>query len=437
MDIGFLKMIFTNKNMNEVKSIQNEVQQNTRIENGESLRVELEYADMNHARHVLDCILNGHVHTPRSRASIPGEYDGIGDRVTGGTDSRYSQEYCKMAWSRILEGSVVPFLEKMVGKKNVDIEMISELLDVKNLQSTIDNNVIILFPLYSNRQDVQDCDKDRLLGRYKIDRNLVEKSEARISIERSGVERPQRIRLRLKDYIDLYQENMATVSLPIPDDFQLSPHDHITIGLRHEILGEIRYADKFYASEILNRPYYKDPFAETFKPFTAGENFQEYLLCHMSNERKQVTGVSWLLAMTCFNIIPLSIVSPDDEKIKMVQPNPSCDILVCAYGKSQVLLAIDCTTSVPDREKINKIRNTTDFLAGKLRNIVPVGWETPIIPVIIASTDASVIKPLATLHNVRLVDINDLATLYEFVMEKGLTKDTVRLLDTILGITRT
>jgi hypothetical protein len=100
-------------------------------------------------------------------------------------------------------------------------------------------------------------------------------------------------------------------------------------------------------------------------------------------------------------------------------------------------LAIDCTTSVPDREKINKIRNTTDFLAGKLRNIVPVGWETPIIPVIIASTDASVIKPLATLHNVRLVDINDLAALYEFLMEKGLTKDTVRLLDTILGITRT
>ena len=167
-----------------------------------------------------------------------------------------------------------------------------------------------------------------------------------------------------KRYIDQYQDNKLNAEISIPEGLQLSPHDYISIRLLHRVIGEIRYADRFYASEILNRPYYRDPFTESFKPFTAGEKFQDYLLRPISNERKQVAGVSWLLAMTGFTVVPLNIVSPDDEKIKTIQPNPSCDILACANGNSQVLLAIDCTTSVPDREKINKILNTTDFLTG-------------------------------------------------------------------------
>ena len=229
----------------------------------------------------------------------------------------------------------------MVGKKNVDLEGISELLDIKNLQNVMNTNAAILFPLYSKKLVVQESDKGKLLCRYEIDRNLVDKSNAIINIDIKNVQRPHKERVAIKDTAVKSQNNKTSVSIAIPENIQLTPHDHISIKLKHEEIGEIRFKpDTFLASEILRRPYYKDPLTETFKFFTASDFFKDYLKKPDSDERKQVASISWLFTLIGFRSISLGIVGSQYEQIKRTQPNLSCDILAIYKDEKEVILAI-------------------------------------------------------------------------------------------------
>ena len=79
-------------------------------------------------------------------------------------------------------------------------------------------------------------------------------------------------------------------------------------------------------------------------------------------EKKHVAGVSWLFSLIGFTVIPLALGNFDnrkDEKIPQTQPEYSSDILLSDGVR---IFVLDCTSSLPPRDKITRIRNTAGYI---------------------------------------------------------------------------
>lgn len=430
----FLKMLFTNKKQDEIKRQHKDVVARVGDQDDENLKVKLVYHGIKEALNLINCISRGHIPISSYLATIQGGYREIKTKKAVNNGFTNTQNICKMICSGMNpgSGSVVPFLESMVGKQNIDLEKISELLDIRNLQSAIENNIVILFPLFSKKIELQDTDKGRILRKYEIDRNLVKVCKARVTISVGDV--GKKYRLPLNKHIDQVRNNMAYVSIPIPKGIELSPHDYINIEIWHRDFGDIQYKDDFSASEVMQRQYYKDPLMESFKLFTASDLLKEYLLRSGTDEKKQMAVVSWLLAIVGFQVVVLGMADKKGESIKNAQPNRSCDILAGSDGNIEALLTIDCTSNVPDEVKIKKISNTATSIGQEMKTKLPMNVNVPAIPVLISFVDCSVLKSKAAEYQVRLIDRSDLDNLYDLVIEKGLRNDAAQMLDSILGI---
>ena len=414
----FLKMVFTNKEQADVRRSQEETQGRVGLEDEENLKVKLVYVGMNEAYGIINCISRGHISISGYLANIFGDYDQIKNREAVNSSFADSQYLCKMVWSSMNSGSVVPLLENTVGKRKVDLKKISQLLNIENLQTVIGNNVILLFPLYSKRLDVQNDDKGKILCKYEIDKSLVEKCEVRLAIRNQEGER--QYRRALNEYIDSVQGMMATISIPLPTDLRLLHSSDVNVELWHSEIGHIRHPDSFGASEIMKLPYSVEFLMEAFKPFTAYEHFSEFLL-NPATDIEQTTGVSWLLNLLDFRTIDLGRMKGRSklnlEAIKASSRQDSCDFLV-VHGSDKVI-AMDCTITIPRPDKIQKIRNTADAITESLKKN---STDIQIIPAIISSANCGGLD--TTQDHVRLLDRNDLSKILDLVA-KGLLDDAV------------
>ena len=105
-------------------------------------------------------------------------------------------------------------------------------------------------------------------------------------------------------------------------------------------------------------------------------------LLNPKNAEDLVSAFSWLLEM--INITSLQLGR--DESVKEDKTvRGSADIIACyRESNSNVILAVDCTIGVPDGHKIDKIRNTADFISRK------IGF--PVKAVIVTSEKSSITK---------------------------------------------
>ncbi len=77
---------------------------------------------------------------------------------------------------------------------------------------------------------------------------------------------------------------------------------------------------------------------------------------------------------------------------------------------TETFLAVDCTTSVPDIEKISKIRDTADYLAEKTKH--------HIIPVIFSSVNCPSIKrEQAERENVFIIGVRESGSLCDLLLK--------------------
>ena len=180
---AFLMLRFTNERMEEVKQAFEEIEGRIGIQNEDNLKVRQFYYDMKGASEIVNCISKGHVGLQDCLAVIRGNYAQIktGHAINhnGFADSQYLY---KMIYSSKNHDFIVPFLENSVGKRNVNLQKISELLGINNLQDVQANNVLVLFPLYVNRLELNDNDRGRKLCTYEVDRYLGEKCEIRLTV---------------------------------------------------------------------------------------------------------------------------------------------------------------------------------------------------------------------------------------------------------------
>ena len=137
-----------------------------------------------------------------------------------------------------------------------------------------------------------------------------------------------------------------------------------------------------------------DVFLLAFQYFEGWKNINRYIIS--PDERPQVLATSWILSLLDFRCLYLGGVSKNDENIlENKNWRYSADMLA-TRSDGKISLVVDCTTSVPPNEKIDKIKNTANYLSKK------VGKE--VNPVIFCSVEASMSKGEAVKKGVFIID---------------------------------
>jgi hypothetical protein len=138
--------------------------------------------------------------------------------------------------------------------------------------------------------------------------------------------------------------------------FDVHVDDQFQVKVVHDLIGNI---SEFHVNgdSILKAPYIPDPLIDAFRMFNANIHFYDYLMSKDS-ELKRVSSTSWLLSMLGPSTILLGLMDRAHEKITSSRSQYSCDILVF---DGVTLLAIDCTATAPKPNKVDKIKNTSDY----------------------------------------------------------------------------
>ena len=127
-----------------------------------------------------------------------------------------------------------------------------------------------------------------------------------------------------------------------------------------------------------------------------------------SKEQPQISSTMWLLSILNINSIPLGIFKRDGEQVqengKLL--NFSVDILAQV---DEVFLVIDCTVTVPDSQKIDKILNTASYLTKKT--------NCDYIPVLVSNQETSMTKEFAMNSKVVILDKKDIQEILYYIQK--------------------
>ena len=177
-------------------------------------------------------------------------------------------------------------------------------------------------------------------------------------------------------------------------------NDKISVSLTNSELGEIIRTDG-HVSQFPSEA--SDSFLKAFALFDAGKKMEEHLL-NPKQHGDLVAAFSWLLEM--INIAALQLGRDEPLREEKAEKGSS-DIIAC-YRESneRTILAIDCTTGVPDEPKIDKIKNTAEYISRKI--------GLPIKPLIVTSQKSVMTKELGQKHAVKIIDNTDLEKMIGF-----------------------
>ena len=155
---------------------------------------------------------------------------------------------------------------------------------------------------------------------------------------------------------------------------------------------------------------YSSPKISAFKEFKAFDSFKNGFEDY--KEQPQIRSSIWLLSILDANPIALGILDKnrDGEQITEngVRLNFSADIIA---DFDDVPLVIDCTTGVPETQKIDKIYNTARYLTKKT--------SKTFLPIIISNQSAKGMKQEAIKNSVLLLDRDDISEITDKVLDNA------------------
>jgi hypothetical protein len=196
-------------------------------------------------------------------------------------------------------------------------------------------------------------------------------------------------------------EGRYTLCTKIPDNNGAFSIEAIFEGEEH-----YRSSTAKISFEITPDLFSQIPEFKQFKAFDFFKNGFEDL-----KEHPQVKSSIWLLSLLDANPIPLGIFDKDGEQIMKNgnKLNYSGDILAIFEG---VPIIVDCTVSVPNTQKIDKISNTAEYLTkttGKR-----------IIPLMISNQPGKAMRQEAYNNQVLLLDQTDISEILDLVLDNKL-----------------
>lgn len=148
-----------------------------------------------------------------------------------------------------------------------------------------------------------------------------------------------------------------------------------------------------------------------FKKFKAFDDFVKGF--EADNELPQIRSTIWLLSILDICSIPLGVYNKPGESIQENGKilNYSLDIIA---NVDEVFLAIDCTITVPNNQKIDKIFNAAQYLSSTTNQIF--------IPLIVSNAFASGTKEQALKNKVIIIDRTDIKEILNHILADELDK---------------
>jgi len=290
------------------------------------------------------------------------------------------------------------FSSKNYVYRNLDAESQS-FLEAINLNSS-NRNGIIIFPIYWKKLELDSKEQITYITKFELHSSLLAHCKLSIyslkndtvigRIDSSNVEQKQDGDMTTfyvsQQEINIQHDSNLRIEIDLFD---------IEVHLNYELL----YDDIVSPDKIQTYPV---PFI--FKLLTnANNNLPLYV--NSDEERKQVTGTTWLLSLLGFMHLNFGFIDRDDERIfNGMAVIGSVDTI--AFDEDIGIMVIDFTNSPPKPIKIDKIRNSAKHIREKLSI-----YTTPVIICNKVCVDTK-----SSTSDVIIIDRNDTDKLVQLIL---------------------
>lgn len=279
-------------------------------------------------------------------------------------------------------------------------ELACSWLGMSSLQDH--TNICITYPIYATINQIQYQGGNEIKITLKVDEHFFENTKIWLNRSPPGDRVP---------IIERYSYELAACEKTPQDGFYyitlfhefsaINIMDKLSVALLNSELGQLTKKEM----TIYDFPLQDSgPFTKAFNLFDAGKKMEEHLF-NPKNSKDLEEAFTWLLEMINITAIRLGKDEAIREEEKMVIG--AADILAI-YSESNAdrIIVIDCTASVPDGNKIDKIKNTADYISRKI--------SYPIKPVIVTSQNTSLTKDEGKKHGVKIIDRADIEKMIGF-----------------------
>ncbi len=264
-------------------------------------------------------------------------------------------------------------------------------LGIQNLDSTI--NVHLLIPLYATLTGLQYQGGNEFKVTLKMHPKLLDGSNAWVI--RKGPYDYARILERKSYDLNSCEKTIQNgfIYIQITHNFSdLGSADEIDVSIVNEDLGLLTEKStrmSFFSPQISN------PFSQMFSLFDARKKLEDHLL-NPKDDEDLVSAFSWLLEMIDIQALRLG----KDETVRENKTHKGSADIIAYDSNFEKLLAIDCTIGVPKGDKIDRIKNTANYISRRIKFHVKA--------MIVTSVNASTQKEISGINNVRILDHTDL-----------------------------
>ena len=260
-------------------------------------------------------------------------------------------------------------------------------------------NIQFIIPIYVKVGEIQYKGGNEINAMSKMHERLFDMSNIWLTREGPGDNAPilERKKYDVASCDNVPQNGFVYVSLR--HNFSaIGPNDRLSVSLVHSELGLLD-RQEMSMHQLSSQP--PDPLSQTFALFDAGKKWEEHLL-NPSDDEDFVSSVSWLLERIAFRSLKLG----RDETLRENKTEKGSADIIAHHPESKQVLVVDCTIGVPSEPKIDKIKNTADYISRKI--------TFPVKPLIVTAKKSTANKELASRCNVKLINNTDLETIIGF-----------------------
>jgi len=267
--------------------------------------------------------------------------------------------------------------------------------------SQYSTNIHIIIPIYATVGEIQYQGGNEIKITLKIDQRLFDNSHVWLTRCGQGDRAPilERRRYELASCDKVLQDGFIYTTLR--HNFSaIGLNDKLSVSLSNSELGLLAKKEG-WASPFPSET--SDSFSKTLALFDAGKKMEEHLL-NPKEAEDLVAAFSWLLEM--IDIASLQL-GRDETVREDAASKGSADIIACyRESNARTILAIDCTIGVPGEPKIDRIKNTAEYISRKI--------GLPVKAVIVTSQKSVITKELGQKLSVKIIDNTDLDKIIGF-----------------------
>ena len=391
------KIRLTRQGKSDVVAVHNGKVRSLGPANNEKVRVVMEYCELSELDRILSQIGKKEITIDGVKSQLQFTNNGISSDKAS-EDEGYVNSFQREGFPHLILGNAMDRMPSQllnvlgITKKDMGMkfEDLASFLDIEKIGSTY--NVVMVFPLYLKSLDIAEIERKNIIAKFLVHKAIAGALSATIKRVR-GTTTDVRQKYPLSDKVAKNIEDMIEVVLPMPVT-SVEPKDYLNFEIEHPVFDVVS-ANTIHAEELREILLLDDRLLSAFRAFEGANHFPADLFS--GDEKYHVAATSWLFSLMGFNIIPIGLVNRSYENLVGPQGKRYSADLVGFHEKFLYHpLIIDCTTGVPDAQKLDHIRNT----AAQVHGII----SQDVIPVIVSTQDCSVVKSEATARSILLLD---------------------------------